>query len=66
VTRCNVPALIAPYNRYLEEDSDAGRVDAQQVIILREMCELDAEDDALARDCIRHFQEWLSGWEARL
>lgn len=60
-----IPGIITPYLRYLTSDSDAGRDDARQVLVLKMMVEDDPSDEGVSQTCMAAFAAWLGGWEAR-
>lgn len=66
MTMSNIPAIIAPYRRYLEADSECGRTDAQHVLVSHEMLTMCPVDTELQANLMESFGAWLKGWEARL
>jgi hypothetical protein len=66
MTTSNLPAIIAPYRRYLEADSECGRTDAQHVLVSHEMLTLCPVDLELQQNFTASFGKWLQGWEGRL
>lgn len=66
MTMSNISAIIAPYRRYLEADSECGRTDAQHVLVSHEMLTMCPVDTELQANLMESFGAWLKGWEARL
>lgn len=66
MTKTDFPAIIAPYRRYLEADSECGHTDAQHVLVSHEMLTMCPVDTELQANLMESFGAWLKGWEARL
>ncbi len=58
--------IIAPYRGHIEADANAGRADAQHLIVSHETLTMCPVDDELGQNFMASFGVWLHGWEARL
>lgn len=66
MTKSNTSAIITPYWRYIQADSEAGRADAQHLIVSQETLLLDPADKELQQNFAYSFGVWLKGFEDRL
>ena len=66
MSKMHFDGIIAPYRPYIEADSQAGRADAQNLIVSHEMLTMCPVDPELADNFLKSFGTWLGGWEARL
>ncbi len=58
--------LYNPYAEHIQRDSEAGRKEAQDLIVAREMLEMCPVDCEIEAAFMESFGRLLQGWEARL
>jgi hypothetical protein len=58
--------MYTPYSQHVEADAEAGRGDALDLMVTREMLIMMPVDVELEATFMETFGRWLRGWEARL
>ena len=62
----NYEGMYTPYSQHIEADAEAGRSDALDLMVTREMLIMMPVDAELETVFMENFGRWLRGWEARL